>query len=58
MPLGDVNLDGLVDVPDLRTAAAGFGAASEGPPFLDLNLDGVVDILDLAILAGQFGKTN
>ena len=55
MPLGDVNLDSVVDIEDLAMMALAFGMAKPDPPWLDINLDGVVNGADLGIVARQFG---
>ena len=56
MPLGDVNLDGVVDVEDLALMALAFGTTEPAPTWLDINVDGAVDGKDLSIVAGQFGE--
>jgi len=58
--IGDVNLDGLVDLGDLALTLASFGAAFGSPaynPQADLNLDGTIDLGDLAIVLAAFGSS-
>jgi hypothetical protein len=53
---GDLNGDGIVDLSDLATLLAHFGApggAADG----DINGDGLVDLSDLALLLANFGVT-
>jgi len=54
---GDVDGDGNVDVNDLTTLLASWGACDEGVlcNALDFNDDGVVDIADLLELLGTWG---
>ena len=59
MPLGDVTLDGVVDVQDLNKV----GFAMETPTSkeslqIDLNGDRRVDVLDLVILGQHFGDSD
>ena len=58
--LGDVNLDGMVDV--LSDAFALVGSLSQSATSRsqgDLNADGMVDVLtDAFILIGQLGQSN
>ena len=58
--LGDVNLDGTVDILlDAFTLIESLGQTSAGRAQGDLNADGVVDILnDAFILIGQLGQSN
>ena len=51
----DVNGDGVVNIQDLVTVAAAFGAAGNTPA--DVNGDGVVNIQDLVAVAAAFGNT-
>jgi hypothetical protein len=53
---GDLNNDGVVDLSDLATLLAHFGAAG-GPADGDIDGNGVVDLADLAALLGNFGTT-
>ncbi len=58
VPLGDVNMDGRVDIIDAALAAYSFGATPGSPnwnPAADINGDGVINILDVAIVAFWFG---
>jgi len=58
-PVGDINLDLLIDGLDLADLGLAFGAnACTDPTFdndADLNDDGVVDGLDLTVFAPSFG---
>jgi len=57
-PLGDVNMDGVVDEKDADLIAASYGkkAGETGyNPAADLNNDGVVDMLDVGILNAGAG---
>lgn len=51
---GDVNLDGVVDVGDLRIIAMYYGRTDK--PQYDLNRNGKVDIFDLVIVAINFDR--
>ncbi|MEM3699739.1 MAG: hypothetical protein QXL57_02585 [Candidatus Bathyarchaeia archaeon] len=46
---GDVNMDGVVGLEDLRIIAAHYGEGSYNP--YDLNLNGKVDLFDLVLVA-------
>jgi parallel beta-helix repeat protein len=57
--LGDLNLDGWVNLLDAIEAASAFGSYPGLPNWnsqADLNHDNVVNILDTIILANNFGK--
>ena len=57
--LGDMNLDGTVDISDAILAARAFGSGPEQPNWnsrADFNNDGIIDIFDLIVLANNFGK--
>jgi len=51
---GDVNVDGVVDLTDLATLLAHFGAGTL-PEHGDLDGDGDVDLTDLSLLLANFG---
>jgi uncharacterized repeat protein (TIGR01451 family)/fimbrial isopeptide formation D2 family protein len=56
-PIGDVNLDGKVDMIDIATIARHYGAKLGEPNYsvaCDLNLDGKIDLRDLAAAARNF----
>jgi parallel beta-helix repeat protein len=58
--LGDLNLDGIVNILDAIQTATAFGSSPGQPKWdirADLNNDNIIDIFDLIILAGNFGKT-
>jgi len=57
---GDINRDGRVDIVDLSTVSAHFGAIQGSPNYLasaDPDNDGIIDIADLSIVGADFGKT-
>jgi hypothetical protein len=57
--LGDVNLDGIVDMKDLSIAAKAFGARPGDPrwnPEADVNGYGTVDMRDIGLIAKNIGK--
>lgn len=51
--LSDLNLDGQVDVSDLRRLLGALGG--EAPPEADVNADGQTDVVDLMLLVGAMG---
>jgi prenyltransferase beta subunit len=58
--IGDVNLDGTVNILDLVGIAIAFQAIPGSPtwnPHADVDADGVVNILDLTAAAVHFGQT-
>jgi parallel beta-helix repeat protein len=58
--LGDLNLDGAVDILDAVQAASAFGSYLGHPNWnskADLNHDNEVDIFDIIILANNFGRS-
>ena len=52
--LGDLNLDGIINIQDIVLIAASFGEVTESEA--DLNGDGVVNIQDLVIIANALGN--
>lgn len=57
--VGDLNLDGKVDIQDAIALAAVFGTYpgdSKWNPDADVNNDGIVDIFDVIILASHFNQ--
>jgi hypothetical protein len=52
--VGDVNVDGVVDVQDLLALIAAFGSLEVGGPLADFNGDFYVDISDLLALIGNW----
>jgi Leucine-rich repeat (LRR) protein len=58
-PVLDVNSDDVVDITDLVTVAASFGATVEPttPNPADVNDDGVVDLTDLLLVIGGMEST-
>ena len=57
--VGDINVDGHVDMSDLLLFAGSWGAVVGNPaydPAADFNGDGAVDVVDLLILARNWGK--
>jgi len=58
--IGDVNLDGKVDMKDVAFAAMAFGSYPGHPRWnsiADQNEDGKIDMRDIALVAKNFGKT-
>ena len=53
----DVNVDGFIDLLDLRLVVRHFWSSSSAGNGADVNRDGVVDIFDLALVAGNLGRT-
>lgn len=59
--VGDVNVDGTVDIYDLIMVATSFGSRIGDQtynPNTDINNDGTIDIYDLIIVASHFGETD
>ena len=54
--LGDINVDGVVNIQDLVRVANSFGKT--GQTGADVNDDGVVDIADLVLVAGALQAAN
>lgn len=55
---GDVNGDGVIDLTDLVTLAAGYGqSVPPGDARADLNGDGNIDLLDLVMLGFNYGRS-
>ncbi len=60
-PLGDINIDYIVDVEDLYTACLAYGSYPGHPawnPRADINIDNFVDIEDINIIANNYGKVD
>jgi hypothetical protein len=58
--VGDVNVDGKVDIIDLSIAALAFGSYPGHPrwdPQADINNDNYIDITDIALTARNLGTT-
>jgi parallel beta-helix repeat protein len=58
-PIGDVNMDGKVDIKDIGIVALSFGSswgALRWNPLADVNHDGKVDIRDIGLVAKHFGE--
>ena len=54
--VGDVNLDGMVDIGDLAILGAHYNLKTGATWAIgDMNGDGAVDLADLALLAGNYG---
>ncbi len=57
--IGDVNIDGKVDIKDIYMAATAFGSYPGHPrynPNTDFTKDGKIDIQDIYLIARNFGK--
>lgn len=57
---GDLNLDRIVDIVDIRIVAKAFGSTPSDPnwdPIADLNNDGLIDIFDMRWAAKNYSKT-
>jgi len=57
--LGDVNVDGVVDIFDIVEIAGAYGSIIGDPqyhPWVDLDGDGDVDIFDIVAAAGNYGE--
>lgn len=50
---GDVNMDGVVNVLDLKLVADDYGSSTT----YDLNISGKVDLLDIVLVAINYGRT-
>jgi hypothetical protein len=58
-PLGDVNIDGTVNMIDIQLIAKHYGTKTGDPNFnagCDVNFDGEINIADLVIAARHFGE--
>lgn len=58
--LGDINLDGRVNIEDITMVAIVFGSIEGEPRWnekCDLNEDKIINILDLTVVAKEYGKT-
>ncbi len=60
IPLGDIDMDGIVDIIDASRVALAFGSTPGTQywiPAADMNNDGIVDIIDASIMAINFNKS-
>jgi len=58
-PLGDINIDYVVNILDITIASTAFGSYPGHPnwdPRADINIDNIINILDLDIIAQNFGQ--
>jgi len=58
-PLGDINIDYIVDFRDMNIAARAFGSIPGHPNWnqtADINIDRIVDYRDINIISRNFGK--
>jgi parallel beta-helix repeat protein len=59
--VGDVNVDGIVDIEDIYLIALAYGTMPGQPgynPNLDINSDDIIDIADIYIAALHYGETD
>jgi hypothetical protein len=59
--LGDINLDGIVDMTDVVIVCEAYGSTPKDPnwnPYADLNNDGVIDIIDVTTVTINYGGTS
>jgi hypothetical protein len=57
--VGDINVDGIVDIEDIYNIALHYGTMSGQPdysPNLDINNDGIIDIEDIYTTALHYGE--
>jgi hypothetical protein len=54
--LGDVDLDGDVDLMDLMVVAGNYGQSPPADLRADVDGDGDCDLMDLMIVAGNYGN--
>ncbi|MBT5408699.1 MAG: hypothetical protein HOK75_00375 [Phycisphaerae bacterium] len=54
--VGDVNMNGVVDVTDLLILVGSFGPAEIGGPLADFNGDLIIDVIDLLALIGNWSS--
>jgi len=57
--VGDINVDGKVDMKDISIAARAFGSYPSHPrwnPITDINVDNKIDLKDICLIARNFGK--
>jgi hypothetical protein len=63
--VGDINVDGKVDVKDVYKVALAYGTSVEGPnpsgrtynPNCDINDDGMIDVKDYYVPCKHYGET-
>jgi len=58
-PLGDINIDYIVDMEDLYIASLAYGSFPSNPnwdPRADINIDNFVDVEDIYTIALNYGK--
>jgi subtilisin len=58
-PLGDINIDYIVDYRDLNIASRAFGSIPDHPNWnqtADINIDRIVDYRDINIISRNYGK--
>jgi hypothetical protein len=54
--VGDANLDGIVNFPDLLVVAQNYGKTGQDWAHGDFNYDGIVNFPDLLLVAQNYGK--
>jgi hypothetical protein len=57
MMLGDVNLDGRVDILDIQAIVFDFGKTSSYNPNVDLNQDQTINLFDVMIVVKNWERT-
>jgi hypothetical protein len=60
IPLGDIDMDGSVDIIDAGILGLAFGSSPGMPHWVaaaDLNNNGVIDIIDASIFAFHFNQS-
>jgi hypothetical protein len=56
LPVGDTNLDNMIDLTDAALIASNFDSPATVPE-ADINRDGWIDVKDLALVGADYGQT-